>query len=87
MEWQRLKPQVTKWVMWSIKNHWMWLVVILGLQYISGEAIGGSRRLLAVMEYPRWLTIHELNSKLILIVVTGLAIEKGYLWLIRRGRI
>lgn len=78
---------VTKTVMWSVKNHWLMLVLILGLQYISGEAIGGDKKWLEITGYQNWRMIHELNSKLILIVTGLLALEKGYLFLLRSRKI
>jgi len=73
--------------MWSVKNHWLMLVLILGLQYISGEAIGGDKKWLEITGYQNWRMIHELNSKLILIVTGLLALEKGYLFLLRSRKI
>lgn len=87
MEKVKIKAMVTKMVMWSVKNHWLMLVLILGLQYISGEAIGGDRKWLEITGYQNWRMIHELNSKLILIVTGLLALEKGYLFLLRSRKI
>ena len=87
MEKSNLKAMVTKMVMWSVKNHWLMLVLMLGLQYVSGEAIGGDRKWLEIAGYGNWRMIHELNSKLILIVTGLLALEKGYLFLLRNRKI
>lgn len=87
MEKEKIKATVTKTVMWSVKNHWLMLVLILGLQYISGEAIGGDKKWLEITGYQNWRMIHELNSKLILIVTGLLALEKGYLFLLRSRKI
>lgn len=87
MEKVKIKAMVTKTVMWSVKNHWLMLVLILGLQYISGEAIGGDKKWLEITGYQNWRMIHELNSKLILIVTGLLALEKGYLFLLRSRKI
>ena len=87
MEKEKIKAMVTKTVMWSVKNHWLMLVLILGLQYISGEAIGGDKKWLEITGYQNWRIIHELNSKLILIVTGLLALEKGYLFLLRSRKI
>jgi len=87
MEKEKIKTMVTKMVMLSVKNHWLMLVLILGLQYISGEAIGGDRKWLEITGYQNWRMIHELNSKLILIVTGLLALEKGYLFLLRSRKI
>lgn len=87
MEKEKIKAMVTKMVMWSVKNHWLMLVLILGLQYISGEAIGGDKKWLEITGYQNWRMIHELNSKLILIVTGLLALEKGYLFLLRSRKI
>ncbi|QHO63439.1 hypothetical protein [Candidatus Chazhemtobacterium aquaticus] len=87
MEREKIKAMITKMVMWSVKNHWLMLVLILGLQYISGEAIGGDKKWLEITGYQNWRMIHELNSKLILIVTGLLALEKGYLFLLRSRKI
>lgn len=87
MEKEKIKAMVTKMVMWSVKNHWLMLVLILGLQYISGEAIGGDKKWLEITGYQNWRMIHELNSKLILVVTGLLALEKGYLFLLRSRKI
>lgn len=87
MEKEKIKAMVTKTVMWSVKNHWLMLVLILGLQYISGEAIGRDKKWLEITGYQNWRMIHELNSKLILIVTGLLALEKGYLFLLRSRKI
>lgn len=87
MEKEKIKTMVTKTVMWSVKNHWLMLVLILGLQYISGEAMGGDKKWLEITGYQNWRMIHELNSKLILIVTGLLALEKGYLFLLRSRKI
>ena len=87
MEKEKIKTMVTKTVMWSVKNHWLMLVLILGLQYISGEAIGGDKKWLEITGYQNWRMIHELNSKLILVVTGLLALEKGYLFLLRSRKI
>lgn len=87
MEKEKIKAMVTKTVMWSVKNHWLMLVLILGLQYISGEAIGGDKKWLEITGYQNWRMIHELNSKVILIVTGLLALEKGYLFLLRSRKI
>ncbi|GEM_PF-2907218 len=87
MEKEKIKAMVTKTVMWSVKNHWLMLVLILGLQYISGEAIGGDKKWLEITGYQNWRMIHELNSKLILVVTGLLALEKGYLFLLRSRKI
>lgn len=87
MEKEKIKAMVTKTVMWSVKNHWLMLVLILGLQYISGEAIGGDKKWLEITGYQNWRMIHELNSKLILVVTGLLALEKGYLFLLRSRKV
>lgn len=87
MEKEKIKAMVTKTVMWSVKNHWLMLVLILGLQYISGEAIGGDKKWLEIIGYQNWRMIHELNSKLILVVTGLLALEKGYLFLLRSRKV
>lgn len=87
MEKEKIKAMVTKTVMWSVKNHWLMLVLILGLQYISGDAIGGDKKWLEITGYQNWRIIHEINSKLILIVTGLLALEKGYLFLLRSRKI
>ena len=66
-----------KLVLWSINNHWIFLLIILGSQWLTGQ----------FMSLPLARTIHNLNSKVIVILTLGLAFDKLYLWLKSKGKI
>ena len=66
-----------KLVLFSVKNHWLFLVIILGLQWFTGQ----------YMYLPLAKSIHNLNSKIIVIFVIGLTFDKLYLWLKSNGKI
>jgi hypothetical protein len=72
-------------VMWSIKNHWMFLVTLIILQYLLGNGLAGEPRLPIPMEYVP--TLHSLIGKILLIFALVLTIEKFYLTLLRRNKI
>ena len=84
--WKRYKPTITKLVMWSVKNHWLLLVVAIGAQYLIGKAMVNPN-LDIPLSYDNLLSIHSWLGNLILVVAVFLGIEKIYLWLLRRGTI
>jgi hypothetical protein len=84
--WNRYKPVVTKLVMWSIKNHWIGLVVLIGTMYITGNAMAEANPYIP-LSYSMLFTIHSWTGKLVLITAVFLALEKLYLWLLRNKRL
>ena len=72
--------------MFSIKNHWLILVVMIGVQYLTGN-------MLAEAEFPinldrgLVLAIHSLGGKLFLIAGALLAVEKIYLILLKKNKV
>lgn len=78
-----IKALVTPIVMWSIKNHWIFLVSIIVLQYLLGDGLAGEPKLPIPIEWAPFL--HEWLGKILLgfaIVLTG---EKLYLYLLKKG--
>lgn len=82
--WKKYKLSVNKFVMWTVKQHWLWLVIILGLQYISGQVMSGEDKPI-ILSYSQYRLIHIWNAKLIVLLTIGLAGQKLYLWLSRKG--
>lgn len=80
-----IKPYVNKGVMWSIKNHWLILAVMVGLQYVTGKIISGDWKSGANLNM--LLRIHELNGLMIFTAAGLLTAEKLWLWLLRKGKI
>lgn len=84
--WKQIKPKVTGVVMWAIRNHWMLLIAIISFQYFSGKAMSEGSWFFNLK--PRTLLmLHNLNGTLIFITMLLLAAEKGYLWLLKKGKI
>jgi hypothetical protein len=80
-----LKSYVTPLVMWSIHNHWIFLVTIIVFQYLLGETLAGEQRLPIPIEYIP--TLHSLIGKVLLGFAILLTSEKLYLYLLRKGKI
>ena len=79
-----LKKKLTPLVMWSIKNHWIFLVLLIGLQYLTGEQMTEPKAFIP-LSAPMALQIHSILGKLILIGTAALFLDKMYLlWLRRR---
>ncbi len=62
---------------WTIKHHWIFLLVIFGLQWWTGEnmQLGWTRQ------------IHQLNGKLVFASLVYMAGNKLWLYLKRKGKI
>ena len=85
---QGLMVKTTGIVMWLVKNHWFWVSLILGTQYVSGKVIGSGFVWLApLFSYPTWRQIHMFNSNLVVGVVMIMLGVKVFLWLRKRGKI
>lgn len=84
--WKRIKPSVTKLVMWSVKKHWVFLVVLMGMQFVTGKQLTDEW---VFFNFERGLVfrVHSFLGFLLLLAAIGLAIEKLYLWLLRKGRL
>ena len=84
--WRQMRPYVTGVVMWIVKNHWMFLVVMISLQYFTGKAMAVGWWFFGLD--PRVvLQLHLINGTLIVLAMLLMAGEKGYLWLLKKGRI
>lgn len=83
--WLKIKPNLTKIVMWSVKKHWLILVVLIGGQYLTGKGLADPS--LTSISYDRLFGLHSFGGNLILIAAIFLGLEKIYLWLMRTGKI
>lgn len=82
------KMTTMKWVMWSVRNHWLWMVVIVGLQWLTGHVLNGDLVFVAgIFSFATWRQIHLVNSWVIVGTVGVMAAEKLFLWMSRSGRI
>ena len=73
--------------MFCVKNHWLILVVMIGVQYITGNILSEPNELPVNLDRGLVLAIHSLGGKLFLIVGTLLAVEKIYLMLLRKNKV
>lgn len=85
--WSNLKPQVTRVVMWTIKNHWLALVVLIGVQYLTGNMLAEPNEFPISLDRGLVLAIHSWGGKLFLIAGGLLAAEKIYLLLLKKNKI
>ena len=85
--WQKIKPAVTRFVMFCIKQHWLLLVLMIGVQYTTGNILAKPGDFPVNLDRGLVLAIHSLGGKLFLIVGTLLAVEKIYLMLLRKNKV
>lgn len=94
--WQKIKPKITRFVMFCIKNHWLVLVAMIGVQYLTGNMLAESGAGLYPTEADEFplnldrglvLAIHSWGGKLFLIAGGLLAAEKIYLLLLKKNKI
>lgn len=62
---------------WTIKHHWIFLLIIFGGQWLTGQ----------YMNYPLARQLHLLNSQVIFILLIYMAAGKLWLYLKRKGKI
>ena len=62
---------------WTIKHHWIVLLVIFGGQWLTGQ----------YMNFRLARQLHELNGKLIFLALIYMALNKLWLSLKRQGKI
>jgi hypothetical protein len=84
---EKLKPTLNKIVTFSIKNHGLFLIIILFLQWLTGQIMGEPNQWGFLLPHQTARTIHNLLSKVIVITTIGLALDKLYLYLKRKGKI
>jgi len=73
--------------MFCIKNHWLILVVMIGVQYITGNILSKQGEFPVNLDRKLVLAIHSLGGKLFLIAGGLLAAEKIYLYLLKKNKI
>ncbi len=85
--WQKIKPKVTRFVMFCITNHWLVLVALIGVQYLTGNMLSEVNEFPVDLDRGLVLAIHSLGGKLFLITGGLLAVEKIYLFLLKKNKI
>lgn len=85
--WQKIKPSITKFVMFCIKNHWLILVAMIAVQYLTGNMLSEANEFPVNLDRGLVLAIHSLGGKLFLITGGLLAVEKIYLYLLKKNKI
>lgn len=85
--WQKIKPKVTRFVMFCIKNHWLILVAMIAVQYLTGNMLSESNEFPVDLDRGLVLAIHSWGGKLFLITGGFLAVEKIYLFLLKKNKI
>jgi hypothetical protein len=82
----KVKSFINRAVMWSIKNHWIFLIILVGVQSLTGSAMVDPKPWIPFSQNLLF-TLHSFLGKLIFVLAIGLTLEKLYLWLLRRGKI
>ena len=83
--WPRVKPLLSRFVLWSIKNHWLLLILVISLQFVSGKILSGA---LAVnLPRPTVFAIHSTLGLLIFIIAILMTLAKLFLWLMKKGKL
>ncbi len=72
---------------WTIKHHWIFLLAIFGLQWLTGEAMVYPKQWGWLMDARLARQLHALNSQVILWVLIYMAGNKLWLYLKRKGKI
>lgn len=85
--WQKIKPLITRFVMFCIKNHWLVLVAMIAMQYLTGSYLAKPWEFPVKLDRGLVLAIHSLGGKLFLIAGGLLAVEKIYLFLLKKNKI
>lgn len=85
--WQKIKPSITKFVMFCIKQHWLLLLLMIGVQYTTGNILAEPGEFPVNLDRGLVLAIHSLGGKLFLITGALLAFEKIYLYLLKKNQI
>lgn len=85
--WQKIKPSITGFVMFCIKNHWLVLVAMIAVQYLTGKMLSSPNEFPLNLDRGLVLAIHSLGGKLFLIAGGLLAVEKIYLFLLKKSKI
>jgi len=73
--------------MFCIKQHWLLLVLMIGVQYLTGNMLAEANEFPINLDRGLVLAIHSLGGKLFLIAGGLLAVEKIYLYLLKKNKI
>lgn len=73
--------------MFCIKNHWLVLVAMIGIQYLTGNMLSEANKFPVNLDRGLVLAIHSWGGKLFLIAGGLLAAEKIYLLLLKKSKI
>jgi hypothetical protein len=85
--WLKIKPSITRFVMFCITNHWLVLVLLIGIQYLTGSYLAKPWEFPVNLDRGLVLAIHSLGGKLFLITGLLLAVEKIYLILLKKNKV
>lgn len=72
---------------WTIKYHWIFLLVIFGTQWLTGEIMSESEKWGWLLNPRLARQIHSLNGKMVLAALVFMAANKFWLVLKRREKI
>ena len=72
---------------WTIKHHWIFLLLIIGLQWLTGSVMLKPADWGWLMDTGLARKFHTLNSQLIFWLLIYLGLNKLWLWLKRSGKI
>jgi hypothetical protein len=84
--WKKIKPKVSRLVLFSIQNHWLILVVTVVILFVSGEAMVEPKEWLELNRRSLF-TVHAVSAKFLLVATGLLGLEKIYLYLLRKQKI
>ena len=73
--------------MFCIKNHWLVLVIMIGVQYLTGSILSEPYEFPINFDRKLVLAIHSLGGKLFLATGVLLAVEKIYLILLKKNKV
>lgn len=82
-----MKKIIQKTVLWSIKNHWLFLILIIFAMWFTGEVMSGHPEWGAIISRRNARALHNFVSKIVILSVIGLALDKLYLFLKTKGKI
>jgi hypothetical protein len=72
---------------WTIKHHWLFLLAIFGLQWLTGQVMADPKDWGWVMNSSLARRLHILNSQVIAWLLIYMAANKLWLYLKRKGKI
>jgi hypothetical protein len=72
---------------WTVKHHWIFLLLIFGLQWLTGEVMSNPKTWMWLMNGRLARQLHALNGQVIFWVLIYMAVNKLWLSLKRKGKI